>query len=108
MAPCSTAGTASGTAAPASATPPGQGQGQGPARPGADADDADEEWVPGQANLRGDWRSGRRDNDSPQRALPPLPGPRGVTTLAGQALRLNGRPLRGVTLRLGDHVATTD
>jgi RHS repeat-associated protein len=40
--------------------------------------------------------------------LPPLHAPPGVTALAGQALRLNGTPLAGVTLTFGGHSAQTD
>jgi YD repeat-containing protein len=46
--------------------------------------------------------------DSSWRTLPPLRGRTGATALAGQALRLNGSPLAGVTLELEGHTATTD
>lgn len=65
-----------------------------------------EEWIPNENNLRGDWRSGRAD--SPWRSLPPLLAVPGVTALAGQALTLNGQPLDNVTLKIEDKTAQTD
>jgi RHS repeat-associated protein len=46
--------------------------------------------------------------DSSGQKLPPLTAPVGVTALAGQALRLNGSPLRGVTFRIDQVTAKTD
>jgi RHS repeat-associated protein len=46
--------------------------------------------------------------DSPWRNLPPLQAPSGVTALAGQALKLDGTPLEGVTLRIDTQTAKTD
>ena len=65
-----------------------------------------EEWIPNENNLRGDWRSGR--DDSPWRLLGPLQATPGVTALAGQALTLNGLPLAGVTLKIENEETQTD
>jgi hypothetical protein len=40
--------------------------------------------------------------------LPPRQAPEGVTALAGQVLRLNGRPLANVTLRIGRRTTRSD
>ena len=41
--------------------------------------------------------------------LPPLPqGPAGITAVVGQTLKLNGRPLAGVTVSIGGRAARTD
>ena len=66
----------------------------------------DEEWIPTAANFHGRWESGRAA--SPSQKLPPLQAAAGVTALAGQVLLLNGAPLAGVTLSLGDKTALTD
>jgi RHS repeat-associated protein len=86
--------------------------------------DADGElWVPGVRNLSGVWRSGRAPQalrNMPKRSalaktlygknvsngLPSAPS--GVTAVAGQALKLNGAPLAGVTLSIGSQQALTD
>jgi RHS repeat-associated protein len=96
----------------------------------------DEVWTPSERNYHGDWRSGRRHlaelskpnhpmvrwalHGNPQllkltplqvanHKLPAPPqGPIGVTAVAGQVLRLNGKPLAGVTLTLGTHQVLTD
>lgn len=47
-------------------------------------------------------------DDSSWRSLPPLQAAPGVTALTGQVLRLNGRPLAGVTLEIGKQKARTD
>jgi RHS repeat-associated protein len=65
-----------------------------------------EEWIPDESSLRDDWRSHRRD--SPWQSLPSLRAEPGVTALAGQVLRLNGRPLPNVTLTLADRTTLTD
>jgi RHS repeat-associated protein len=100
------------------------------------AEDDDDSWVPTELNYRDNWRSGRQGAAS--RTLPRNPvvrwalhgdpafakltladiqagripkGPRiatGVTALAGQVLRLNGLPLKGVTLSIGSKRAETD
>ncbi|MGH9330607.1 MAG: kelch repeat-containing protein, partial [Vicinamibacterales bacterium] len=65
-----------------------------------------EEWIPDARHLRGNWRTGRAE--SPWQKLPPLQAAPGVTALAGQVLRLDGRPLADVTLKLGEATATSD
>ena len=98
--------------------------------------EADEVWTPSEHNYHGDWTSGRRHlaalskpnnpmvrwalHGDPQLLkltplqvakgkLPAPPqGPSGVTAVAGQVLRLNGKPLAGVTLTLGTHQTLTD
>lgn len=64
-----------------------------------------EEWVPDRTSLS-NWFSGRPD--SPFQFLPPLRASQGVTALSGHVLRLDGRPLPGVTLRVGNATATSD
>jgi RHS repeat-associated protein len=64
-----------------------------------------EAWVPDATNPS-NWMSGRPT--SPFQFLPPLRAPRGVTALSGHVLRLDGRPLPGVTIRLGDAATITD
>jgi hypothetical protein len=66
----------------------------------------DEEWIPDRRNLSGEWNS--RRPDSAWRSLPALEAAAGVTAIAGQALRLNGKPLANVTLRIGEQATTTD
>jgi RHS repeat-associated protein len=61
---------------------------------------ASEVWQPGRQQLRGDWR--RALPDSPWRSLAPLQAEAGTAALSGQTLRLDGRPLRNVTLHLED------
>jgi len=62
----------------------------------------DEEWLPDGEG----WRSNRPP--SPWQSLPPLAGRDGVTAVAGQVLKLNGTPLRGVTLEINGHKTETD
>lgn len=96
----------------------------------------DDLWIPSEKNFHGEWKSGRRQlaerskpNDALVRwtlhgdprllkatplqvasgKLPQAPkGPAGVTAVAGQVLKLNGRPLKGVTLSIGNHQVRTD
>jgi RHS repeat-associated protein len=63
-------------------------------------------WTPGTQNFQGSWKSGQ--GPSPWQKLPPLQAKPGVTALAGQALRLNGLPLEGVTLEINNEKAKTD
>jgi YD repeat-containing protein len=65
-----------------------------------------EEWVPSRTNLTGYWRTDLPP--SPLTELAPLPVSSDVTSLTGQALTLNGKPLEGVTLELDEQSATTD
>jgi hypothetical protein len=73
------------------------------AKEDAPTDVDDETWLPD--GVHG-WRTGR--GLSPWQMLPPLAAPAGVTALAGQVLRLNGRPLAGVTLVIDGHEAESD
>ncbi len=74
-------------------------------------DDEDEEWIPDARHFNGNWKSGRahlaqRSTPKQSAALRAAPG---VTAVAGQVLRLNGRPLANVTLAIGTrHVRTDD
>jgi RHS repeat-associated protein len=52
--------------------------------------------------------TGKQALSSHWRKLPPLKAPAGVTALAGQALRLNGEPLRDLTLSIGAITTRTD
>lgn len=63
----------------------------------------DEVWAPNSAN---GWRTAAGDSD--WQRLPPLQAATGVTALAGQVLRLNGRPLTGVSLQIDDQRTRTD
>jgi RHS repeat-associated protein len=65
-----------------------------------------EEWLPDDSNFHGKWRTRRAP--SPLQDLPPLQAAPGVTALAGQALTLNGQPIAGVTVSIGEHRARTD
>lgn len=62
----------------------------------------DEAWTP----QNGQWTTGR--DASSWQSLPPLQGPPGVSALAGQVLKLNAKPLVGVTIRIGDVKSQTD
>jgi RHS repeat-associated protein len=66
----------------------------------------DEGWDPFERGQLQEWRTNRRE--SPWQRLAPLKAPAGVTALAGQALRLNGTPLAGVTMELDGLTTTTD
>jgi RHS repeat-associated protein len=75
-------------------------------QPSGSAESDDEDWIPDSKNLKGDWRSNRPD--SPWRSLPSLQAPAGVTALAGQVLKLNGKPLTNVTIEINNRSARTD
>ncbi|MEU8702411.1 polymorphic toxin-type HINT domain-containing protein [Streptomyces sp. NPDC048680] len=67
---------------------------------GADA------WQPGTANLKGrDWVT--RRGDAPK-APAQLRAPPGKTALSGHVLKLDGKPLAKVTVRVGDKHGRTD
>ena len=66
----------------------------------------DERWIPGPQQYTGKWRSGRAP--SPLRDLTLLTAPKKITALSGQVLALNGKPLAGVALRIGDKRAMSD
>jgi RHS repeat-associated protein len=65
-------------------------------------------WRPGRRNRTGAWRTGRPE--SPWSSLPALRAEEGATALAGQALKLDGAPLAGVTISVehGDGSTRTD
>jgi RHS repeat-associated protein len=72
-----------------------------PAKPNINFDPPDaEDWTPGAAQQRGDWR--RHLPHSPWSSIAPLRDAGGVTALAGQTLTLNGKPLADVTVALED------
>lgn len=62
-------------------------------------------WTP-QPSSFGGFVTGRAA--SPFASLPPLEAAPGTTALAGQALELDGTPLDGVTVKVGDSEAATD
>ncbi|MFW3477167.1 RHS repeat-associated core domain-containing protein [Streptomyces microflavus] len=63
-------------------------------------------WQPGAANLQGrDWTTAR--GDAPK-APARLRAPPGTTALTGRVLRLDGKPLADVTVRVGSHRSHTD
>ncbi|WP_431264068.1 kelch repeat-containing protein [Roseateles chitinivorans] len=99
--------------------------------------DEDERWIPGQSNFGGNWTSGRRHQaertlpqqprvrwalhgdpafaklrpaDVAARRLPRAPQARmgDGTSVSGQVLRLNGKPLANVTLAIGERRTRTD
>ena len=61
----------------------------------------DDGWVP-----TSDWQTHR--GPSKWQSLPPLQAPPGITALAGQVLKLDGNPLRHVTLMINDARTFTD
>jgi RHS repeat-associated protein len=73
--------------------------------------DADDDTVGAPDERTWDWR-GLRDADGRPRsrwqALRPLQADPGVTALAGQVLKANGRPLANVTLQIGTHTTVSD
>lgn len=69
-------------------------------------DNDDEEWVPKSGDFSDGWRTGRPP--SPWQSMAPLQAPTGVTALAGQLLKLNGKPLANVTLQVDQKVARSD
>ncbi|MFP3757693.1 RHS repeat-associated core domain-containing protein [Cupriavidus sp. SIMBA_020] len=102
----------------------------------ADAAEDSDIWIPGPGNFGGKWRRGNREvsrqhepknerlrrvlygypelmkltpADVAQRKIPDVTPPAdGVTGVAGQVLRLNGRPLVGATLSIGSQKVVTD
>jgi RHS repeat-associated protein len=91
------------------ATPtPSDGPGGRQSRPSGPGPSDDEDWVPTPQDFKsGGWRTGR--SDVPEiRSLPPLQAAPGTTALSGQVLRLNGKPLQDVTLRIGTASTRTD
>ena len=105
-------------------------------RAAADADEDSDIWIPGPGNFGGKWRRGNREvsrqylpknehlrhrlygypqlmkltpADVAQHKIPDVTPPAdGVTGVAGQVLRLNGKPLAGATLSIGSQKVVTD
>ncbi|WP_431100491.1 RHS repeat-associated core domain-containing protein [Roseateles noduli] len=127
-----TPGSAAATPAPVTAAPKPT-----PAASAPVVMDEDERWIPGQSNFGGNWTSGRRhqaERTMPQQArvrwalhgdpafaklrpadvaakrLPRAPQSRvgDGTSVSGQVLRLNGKPLANVTLAIGERRTRTD
>lgn len=67
--------------------------------------EGDAVWIPDPRSGNG-WRVGRQP--SPWEQLPRLQAPAGVTAVSGQVLLLDGRPLRGVSIRVGSRSTTSD
>jgi RHS repeat-associated protein len=63
-------------------------------------------WRPGAANLKGrDWFTGRGVGP---KAPPRLRAPPGTTALTGHVLKLDGKPLANITVRVGKKATRTD
>lgn len=76
-------------------------------------DDDFEDWIPGEHHRHGQWRVlGTRNEPRTSKVLPrsaPLRATaRTATAVAGRVVRLNGLPLEGVTVRVGNVSALTD
>src|SRR6266851_7635051 len=69
-------------------------------------DSSDEEWIPTAADFNGQWHS--HTGPSEWQKLPALQAKSGVTALAGQVLRLNGRPLQHVLFQVDGKRAFSD
>ena len=69
-------------------------------------DPGSEEWIPGPSDFNGQWHS--HTGPSEWQKLPALQAKAGVNALAGQVLRLNGRPLQHVLLQIDNRSAFTD
>lgn len=127
-----TPGSAAATPAPVTAAPKPT-----PAASAPVVMDEDERWIPGQSNFGGNWTSGRRHQaertlpqqprvrwalhgdpafaklrpaDVAAKRLPRAPQSRvgDGTSVSGQVLRLNGKPLANVTLAIGERRTRTD
>jgi RHS repeat-associated protein len=70
------------------------------------ADAAEEDWIPGPAHRRGNWRA--RRSASPLQSLPALAAAPGSTALAGQVLFMGGQAGAQVTLRIRDRAVRAD
>ncbi|MGH7393447.1 MAG: Ig-like domain-containing protein, partial [Candidatus Rokuibacteriota bacterium] len=104
--------TSSSDAAPVPAAPPAatDDSGHGHAHvTNPDGHPAVDQTAPVELDDR-EWTGERREGKPYSRwqELPPLQAPPGVTALAGQVLRLNGRPLADATLRIGGRSTRTD
>ncbi len=72
----------------------------------SESEDDSEDWTPEASGYFEKWRTGR--SKSPWQLLQALKAPDGVTAVTGQALKLNGFPLKNATIRIGDVWAQTD
>lgn len=76
-------------------------------RPSDQADAVDPEaWSPDAQTGEKGWRTNRPP--SPWESLAPLMAPPGVTAVSGRVLRLDGAPLKDVTLQIEGHATRTD
>ena len=77
--------------------------------PQPSADDADGElWIPAEEHFHGRWWTNRPLPAALKNRKVTISASIGETGVAGTVLRLNGRPLPNVTLRVAGQVATTD
>jgi RHS repeat-associated protein len=74
-------------------------------RPPTTPEQGDGVWIP-DPRARNGWRVGRKP--SPWEQLPRLQAPAGVTAVSGQVLLLDGRPLPGVSIKVGNRTTTSD
>jgi len=84
-------------------------------QPRKEATDDSEDWTPREQNRRGHWRVLGLPGDPPLAAsalaLAPaarLSAPAGTTAITGNVVRLNGKPLAGVRVSVGNRAALTD
>ena len=63
---------------------------------------------PGRSTVAAHRRHRKKHDKAPRWTIPPLQAAPGVTALAGQLLRVNGKPLAGVLLQVDDHVTKSD
>jgi RHS repeat-associated protein len=95
----------SSTSTPQQAKSPGQKTTQS-----ADQDAGPEDWVPGERNRHGRWRVLGLPGDPvlETAARSPLTAPVGLTAIAGEVLRYNGRPISGVAVNMDGKSGVTD
>ncbi len=63
-------------------------------------------WIPSSENYNGDWSANLPP--SPWQELPSYQAEEGVTALSGQVLRVDGWPLAGVVMKIGQQETRTD
>jgi RHS repeat-associated protein len=77
-----------------------------------DAEDEIEDWVPREENRHGAWRvlglAGDPALAATAQSTVDLAGPAGQTGLTGHVVRMNGRPLPGISVRMGTASTVTD
>jgi len=75
-------------------------------------DEEQEDWIPGPEHRRGNWRMLTGGSTAPLKihrdVVAPLSAPIGVTAVAGRVLKLNGKPLAGVSISSGSVASVTD